>query len=239
MGLVKRGSINSAINGSSRPRHEFANTPGLRSSANDYGATIRKLRGSRRIATSIVATCGISGSKVQVEIRNLSQTGPGIRGVPILQVGSSLVVVLAEGQELECTVCWSRMGFCGLQFKTPLAEADPLLANLSIKSQPATTLSAVVAFPGMGAVSSHKRHPWSRLNGDRPASEPARWKTCVAWFTRYRDAKTRRAIERACRKQGFAWLTTADPAGPPTVRPRTAADATPTPQTFHKRNGSK
>lgn len=115
-----------------------------------------------------------------VEIRNISATGAGMRIPNRLDGSEQVLLELPGGRALAAHVRWQRLGFAGLEFSTPLTPDDPLLVSpggTGPEHQP-----PVPNGPG-ARISVFAR--WQRL-------DPARL--------------DRRQRERACRKQGFAWL---------------------------------
>ena len=177
---------------------------------------VRRLRFHGRIEVSIRARVLVDGVRLPVEIRNISRSGAGIRGSLRLPLDGVLSLELPDGRSISALLRWSRSGFFGVQFVECLSQSDPLFENgmeTSARCDAPGQSAAVVPFPNQQTSDAERNRPevaaswallvtktaWGQLGRLRrilrPAGPPvARERPPVM-------------LERACRKQGFSWLS--------------------------------
>lgn len=178
-------------------------------------SNVRRLRLNARARTDLSAVM-IAGSTVSaVRIRNISKGGAGLQTSEYQQPGTKVTLHLLDGQTLRATVLWSRYGFCGVEFDKLLDEDDLLLGSLAKVKTPIFSPS-----PTQGANPTNGQQI---LRSHRPIIQRTRriravlrslrrqWQSavdrCMTYRYRSRLMREFNAIARACRKQGFSWLT--------------------------------
>jgi hypothetical protein len=80
-------------------------------------------RATVRRTIRLQANARLSRDAVEVEIRNLSQSGLLIETAADLVIGESLYLDLPEAEIIEATVIWSRGRFFGCEFKAGLSKS--------------------------------------------------------------------------------------------------------------------
>jgi PilZ domain len=88
---------------------------------------LRKRRIFERRETHICATAHYRGRSQRVQICNISAGGMRLDNALGLMLGDHISIELPPSRSLEGTVVWSSLPFCGVEFKAPLAEDDPML----------------------------------------------------------------------------------------------------------------
>lgn len=159
---------------------------------------VRRLRVLARSRVSIPAL-GVQGAKTfAVEIVNVSQSGAGLHATHSANLDEPISLHLANGQQLTGRVRWAKMGFCGLEFEEPLAFDHRLLGQIERPAAP-NRANPSGAF---GAILRHVRFFTRRARNALRSG--CAWIRIAAIENRLRSEQ--RMVEKACRKQGHAWL---------------------------------
>lgn len=182
--------------------------------ANEHRANnVRTLRLLGRKKTAIHAFASINNNVYPIEIRNISRGGAGIWLAHAVEINAPLNIHLISGRTIACHAVWSRLGFCGLMFETPLADSDELHAV------PETSRQAAAATPPHTQPAQLSQHRPTQAISHQPGvpRQNAIQRAVERLVTAYRAAAAKRRFrqeramsEIACRKQGYAWLVEHD-----------------------------
>jgi hypothetical protein len=157
---------------------------------------VRLLRLALRTKVSFAAGMSVAGAGAgPVVVLDLSRYGALVAGTFAVSPGAPVEMLWPDGTTSGAEVRWTSAGRAGLEFSEPLADIAPLIAFSGI-APPAAT-------PGRD-VGGRRRSPPAGL-AELPGGPS-------------------RMMERACRKQGFAWLAGDDLGVAPV---RGAGDASP------------
>ena len=176
-------------------------------------SNVRRLRLLARKKTTISAFASINNNVFPIEIRNISRGGAGIWLANAVEINAPLYIHLISGRTIACRAVWSRLGFCGLMFETPLADAD------EIHAIPETSRHAVADTLPHTQPAPLARHRPTQASSSQPVvSRQNAIKRAVERLVKaYRAAVEKRRFRReramseiACRKQGYAWLAEHD-----------------------------
>jgi len=179
-------------------------------------SNIRLLRVWRRAQTHIgVEVLARQGRHAGV-IRDISQFGAGLTGQFELARGEMVALELSDKRVVSAVVRWHRGNRGGVSFLRPLESGDPLLVDLpdlpppisAGSIHPTRKLWATLRWPG----SASRLAVWFRYQVPHAAQLVFGLMPRVggngnegnAGAPSFREAQM---LERACRKQGFAWLT--------------------------------
>ena len=174
-------------------------------------ATIRRLRAARRLAANIPAQLKSERWVQPVEVRNISLTGAGLRGAFDARPGETLTILLQDGRALQAEVRWSRAGFCGLQFTSPLRVDDPVFDGRMLactRTMPGGNSAQIIPVHGSASDQQLPAAPMlsvAPLPSTRQLDQRSMSIINSVFLTALK-AMSQRRLERSCRKQGFAWL---------------------------------
>ncbi len=193
---------------------------------------VRRLRASQRITTRVQALLKCERWTQSVEIRNISQTGAGLRGGHDMRWGEALTLQLSDGRMLLAEVQWCRMGFCGIKFDAPLSINDPIFGGKLIKAKYQSSSqdqSIIIAMPGLSAgatqwanIGSRGSETWAKVFRQTVPNDSFIRRMMSYFFPNSRDVEIK-MVERACRKQGFSWLAQESPTADDVEYERTLA----------------
>lgn len=171
-------------------------------SRRQVGSTkVRMLRGWRRSEVQIEAVIVSGGRRQKAVIRDLSRYGAGLVVRGFVQLSEEVVIETSIGLTIRARIRWRVADRLGVAFDHPLAAVAPKqkLGNHS------------------GLLDALRRMTWQRLGhvsirwlatARRGIREFARR---TREWSRARAGRHERAmIQRACRRQGFAWLVEED-----------------------------
>lgn len=159
---------------------------------------VRKLRVWKRREVSVSAHVVSGNSSLPITISDVSVMGVGFRGQTGLADWTAIEVRLPDGRSLPGTLVWSHNGRGGIELETPLEADDPLFGQLDDGPRKRIQYQGMKA-DTEGVSFSMIRAAWQRLTsatGQSPTSTPG--------------AQSQKSVERACRKQGFSWMTDED-----------------------------
>ena len=195
-------------------------------SSEDDDAKIRVLRARRRISVQLDAELLSEGRCQSTIVCDVSRYGAGLAGVLNVRKGEFVALRLPGGQIIQGNVRWHHGNRCGIAFFEPLAEDAPLMVAAGIKAL-CTSRETTVTPKDVAPISL-------------PTRQSLRLWLCsvfaVAWLSnvsrelavllrtlRSEANRTQddRVMERACRRQGFAWLTDEEIKGSPKGPDRT------------------
>lgn len=177
-------------NSARRERAKVAEASGAREN------NVRRLRLLARTRTNIAAVASTADNCFPVTIRNLARGGAGLRISGHAVVGDVWCLHLPGGPRVTGTIRWHRLGFCGIEFDREI------------------TVGAVIGPDGDGNTPAVRRDATSgpakvirdRLDAIVSASNSFAAKISAARLRRQLGRESR-VVERACRKQGYSWLT--------------------------------
>ncbi len=170
---------------------------------------IRVLRARRRINTQINAELLSAGGCQETQICDVSRYGAGLAGFHDVKKGEFVAIKLLGGQIIHGNVRWHRGNRCGIAFFEPLAEDAPLVIEAGL-----ATPCAVLDGVGTACTPAPVTDPIKRLAA--VLTNSLRKLTVLSLTLRSKlhhaspELAPDRAMERACREQGFAWLTDDD-----------------------------
>lgn len=149
---------------------------------------VRLLRLHRRTMAEVEIVLRQQGSEQNVLLRDVSATGAGLRGAQGLVVGDTVELVVSGFGTVEAEVRWQRHDRCGVVFLATCSSAAPAPAG---DTAAASGIAASWLSRPVPAVIERIGRFWTAFAVAR---------------TRRAEGRERRMMERACRKNGFAWL---------------------------------
>lgn len=176
---------------------------------------IRVLRARRRISTQIKAELLTASGCQPTVICDVSQFGAGLVGSHDVKKGEFVAIKLLGGRIVHGCVRWHRGNRCGIAFFEPLADDATLIgdadrtARVGLKDAQADSSNLAPTARLDPLARTALRHLWSQSI----VAQEALRNTFQKLRGRLRELRAQRhqtwhdrAIERACREQGFAWL---------------------------------
>lgn len=176
----------------------------------DDDPKIRVLRAKRRTSTQIDADL-VSASGCQATIVcNVSRYGAGLVGIHGVRKSEIVALRLLGGQIIHGNVRWHRGNRCGIAFLEPLADNSQLMIEAGLTLSSAVPKIAVRLPQLFAAPHSIKSvAAWLRSILKAPLAMKS-FRMLRALSPDLRSHLHRkspdRAMQRACREQGFAWL---------------------------------
>lgn len=192
---------------------------------------VRLLRGWPRRATGLSVVIECRRRRGRVLVRDPSRLGVGRAGLGGLPADAQVVIELENGRRLEGRLHWRIAGRGGVLFHEPLAASDQLLMGNAWKLLARCPICRGGEPPSAG----EGRPPASiapRAAGDWVKSILGKWRALAkaaagslhrrwaSWRSARAHVRRDQLAERACRKQGFAWLTDAEAAAECLPHPR-------------------
>lgn len=186
----------------------------LLSSTDPAGPNVRLLRRWRRVSVRVPASVRSALGLQSATIVDISRYGAGLSTRMGLKLGDMITIELGSGRAIDAEVRWCSGDRMGVLFIQPLAVDDDLLPVEARQSD-------TEASPATGAAASTDQasgaQPPPQLKDvlhDIAAMQVAASRHAVraisGWMAGKKQARIDRnqakVIERACRKQGFAWL---------------------------------
>ena len=172
--------------------------------ASEEQTNIRLLRVWRRVPTRIdVDVMTVEGNYTGV-IRDISRHGAGLTGSFGVTRKDRVTLHFSDGRLIQAQVRWHRGNRCGVSFAEPLTVGDALVRGS--EDREATP-------PPQGAASTAE-HPASRLKRyvDLTVEMLVRLmlddnRQALTAMRERVQSREAQMVERACREQGFAWLS--------------------------------
>ena len=158
--------------------------------ASPEASNVRRLRRWKRNPVMIPAELHTLAAMQRVLIRDISRHGAGLVGAHAFDRDEPVTLVIGNGRRFAARLRW-RIGMrAGLAFDQPLPDGDSLLDG--------------IVEPIIAAETGRQNAIETRIRSGAGRT----------WLAAIRSLVGRpgddRMIARACRKQGFAWLTEAD-----------------------------
>ena len=189
-------------------------------SSEDDDPKIRVLRARRRISVQLDAELLSEGRCQSTLVCDVSRYGAGLAGVLNVRKGEFVALKLPGGQIIQGNVRWHRGNRCGIAFFEPLAEDAPVMVAAGMEalctSRETTVTPKDVAPISLSTGQSLLSYLCSAFAVAR-LSNVSRELAVLLRTLRSKANRTRddRVMERACRRQGFAWLTDEEIKGSP------------------------
>ncbi len=181
-------------------------------SSEDDDPKIRVLRARRRISVQLDAELLSKGRCQSTLVCDVSRYGVGLTGIQSVKKGEFVALKLPGGQIIHGNVRWHRGNRCGIAFFEPLAEDAPLMVAARMEAL-CTSRETTVTPNDVAPISLSTRHSlqsWlCSVFAVAKLSNVSRGLAVLLRTLRSEANRTHddRVIERACRRQGFAWLT--------------------------------